>query len=80
MNNIRLLFGGTVAQFVVSTVHIANAWRILLDAFVLNAQCEGSPSYWDAKSPRPTQIICKSVVIINVSIRLEDFFEINLLI
>lgn len=60
------LFGGAVTQFIVSTVHIGNAWRRLFEAFIWNAQIPGaSISYWVADPSRSTEIISNSVVIIS---------------
>jgi hypothetical protein len=77
--SIRFLFGAAVAQFIVSTVHIANAWRMLLEAFIWNAQTPGaSIYYWVADPSRSTEIICKLVVIINVSSMMKDALNTNL--
>lgn len=64
----RFIFCGAIAQFVISTVHIATGWRDILETFIWNLDFPGGPAKYKSMNPaRPTAVIAQVVVIINVS-------------
>jgi len=57
---------GTTAQFLVATIHVGNSWRMLIEAFIWNAQIpNASFNYWVDDPRKPTEVITKLLPIIN---------------
>ncbi|KAF9469390.1 hypothetical protein BDZ94DRAFT_378792 [Collybia nuda] len=53
-------------QFMVSTVHIGNGWRDIVEIFIENLQYPGGPAqYLETNPARPTTITAKIAVIAN---------------
>lgn len=64
----RFIFGGAILQFIVSTIHIGNCWRQLLEAFIWKANIPGASFAYFVEDPtKPTEIIAKTLVIVDVN-------------
>ncbi|RDB22230.1 hypothetical protein Hypma_010740 [Hypsizygus marmoreus] len=60
------LLGCAIGQFVVSTIQTGNGWRMLIEAFIYEANMPGaSYDYWITYPPKATQVVSEMTIIIN---------------
>ncbi|RDB23414.1 hypothetical protein Hypma_009338 [Hypsizygus marmoreus] len=60
------LLGCAIGQFIVSTIQTGNGWRMLIEAFIYEANIPGaSYDYWILNPSKTTEIVSKMTIIIN---------------
>ncbi|KAF8223340.1 hypothetical protein L208DRAFT_1444698 [Tricholoma matsutake] len=60
------LFTTATIQFIISTIHIGVSWRMLIEAFIQDADIPGtSVAYWIHNPSKVTDVITKGIPIVN---------------